>query len=170
MKIRKRKISRAKISRTGKVKVRKGSLLAVVLVEGKGCEFIWLPSELDRFSFQGNTYFKQDTGTYLYGKKRLRVAVYLEGISVPIHHQYIEREAVDREIVNRDTGKTETVTINQIKGLKYDSAVIDMLLNRHLADEFTKQHMDIPNLLLIILLIVTMVLGVINIILQAVWH
>jgi hypothetical protein len=67
--------------------------------------------------------------------------------------------------MNRDTGKEEKVSVNQIKGLKFDSAVIDMLLNRHLADEFTKQHMDIPNLILIVLMIVILILGVINVIL-----
>jgi hypothetical protein len=164
MAFRKKKPTKAKINNKGKIKVKKGSILALVLIEGKGCEFIWLDSEVDRFSLQGNIYFKQDQGTYLYGKKRLRVAVYLEGISVPIHHAHIEREAVTREIINRDTGKAEKVTINQIKGLKYDSAVIDMLLNRHLADEFTRHHMDLPNLLLIILMVVTIILGVINVI------
>jgi hypothetical protein len=160
-----RKVKKAKITNSGKVKVKKKNILALILVEGKGCEFIWLNQDQERFSYNGNTYFKQDQGTYIYGKKRIRVAVYLEGISVPMHHAYIEREKVTRTIMNRDTGKEEKVSVNQIKGLKFDSAVIDMLLNRHLADEFTKQHMDIPNLILIVLMIVILILGVINVIL-----
>jgi hypothetical protein len=88
----------------------------------------------------------------------------MEGVSLPIHHSYIEREQVKKTIINRDTGKEETYTINQIKGLKFDSAVIDMLLNRHLADEFTKQHLDLPNLILIVLMVISVILGVISII------
>lgn len=164
----KRKPSKAKITGSGKIKVKKKNILAIVLIEGKGCDFLWLGQDQERFSYNGNTYFKQDQGTYLYGRKRIRVAVYLEGISVPIHHAYIEREQVERTVLNRDTGKEEKVKINQIKGLKFDSAVIDMLLNRHLADEFTKQHMDVPNLIIIILMVVTLILGVINVILQVV--
>lgn len=166
MAMRRKKPTKAKISGSGKIKVKKGSILALILIEGKSAEFLWLSQATDRFSYQGNTYFRVDQGTYIYGKKRMRVAVYLEGISVPIHHAYIEREQVTKQFTNADTGKTESITINQIKGLKFDSAVIDMLLNRHLADEFTKYHMDLPNLVIIILLVVTLILGIINAILH----
>lgn len=165
MRNKKIRVSKAKVTSSGKIKVKKKNILAILLIEGKGCDFVWLNQDQERFTYNQNTYFKQDQGTYIYGKKRMRVAVYLEGISVPIHHAYIEKEKVEREIINRDTGKTEKVFISQIKGLKFDSAVIDMLLNRHLADEFTKQHMDIPNLILIILMVVVLILGIINILL-----
>jgi hypothetical protein len=168
MAFRKKKPVKAKLSSQGRIKVRKGSILCLILIEGKSAEFLWVSQDQDRFSYQQNTYFVSSQGTYLYGKKRLRVATYLEGISLPVQHSYIEREKVTKTIINRDTGKEEEVTLTQIKGLKFDSNVIDMLLNRHLADEFTKQHMDIPNLILIVLLVVALILGVINIILQAV--
>jgi hypothetical protein len=166
MAVRRKKPKKAKISNKGKIKVKKGSILALILIEGKSAEFLWLVQETDRFSYLGNTYFRVDQGTYIYGRKRMRVAVYLEGISVPIHHAYIEREQVTKDYVNPDTGISEKLTINQIKGLKFDSAVIDMLLNRHLADEFTKQHMDLPNLVIIILMVVILILGIINLILH----
>lgn len=168
MSFRNKKPKKAKITSSGKIKVKKKNILAIILMEGKGCDFIWLGQDQERISYSGNTYFKQDQGTYIYGKKRMRVAVYLEGISVPMHHAYIEREKVQRTIINRDTGKEEKVTVNQIKGLKFDSAVIDMLLNRHLADEFTKNHMDLPNLILIILMVLALIFGIINIVLQVI--
>ena len=38
-----------------------------------------------------------------------------------------------------------------------------MLLNRNLADQFTAQHIDLPNLLIIVLLIVNVAFGMVNI-------
>jgi len=38
-----------------------------------------------------------------------------------------------------------------------------MLLNRRLADVFTRVHMDLPNLLLTILLVGTLAVGIVNV-------
>jgi len=143
-----------------KVKQVKKSILCIVLKEGKGSEWIWLKEKDDKFSLDGNTYFKVDDGTYI--KNTMRMLVYLEGISLPIHHGYIEREEVEKIIKDRDTGQEKTIQINKIKGLNFDSKVIDMLLNRNLADEFTKQHLDLPNLAIIILLIVNVLTSIIG--------
>jgi len=64
------------------------------------------------------------------------------------------------------TGKEETRTVKahtEIDTVKYDSGLINMLLNRHLSDAFTKVHLDMPNLVLTVLLIGAVVLGVVNI-------
>ena len=50
----------------------------------------------------------------------------------------------------------------EIDSVKYDSGLIDMLLNRKLADVFTKVHLDLPNILLTLLLVGTLILGVVN--------
>lgn len=160
-------VKKAKVKRgVVRIKRKNKKILSIILLEGKGCRFVWLTDSQDVFTYNGNTYFKQDTGTYLHGV--VRVMVYMEGVSLPIHHSYLEREQVIKSIFNRDTGKTEEFAVNQIKGLKFDSAVIDMLLNRHLADEFTRNHMDLPNMILLLLILGTFIVGIINIIIQVV--
>lgn len=163
------KIYRTK--KAGEVKLRnnipifrnkKRRILAIVLTEGHGSRWVWLNENQDRFSIAENTYFKLDGGTYIRGS--MRFMIFMESVSLPIGHQYIQREEIEKTIVDRQTGEDKTITINKIKGLNFDSKIADILLNRHLADEFTKTHFDLPNLIIIILLIVTVVLGVLNII------
>lgn len=143
------------------VKNKQGNILCIILKEGKGSKWKWLSEDEDRFSIDGHTYFKIDEGTHIY--KNVRVMIYLEGISLPIHHGYIDREEVTREYMDKDTGKTKKVKITKIKGLNFDSKVIDMPLNRNLADEFTKNHMDLPNLAIVLLLVVSVIVGIANI-------
>jgi len=140
-------------------KKHKNKILCIVLSEGKGSSWVWLPDTQDSFSLNDNTYFRLDAGTYIKGLTRL--LVYLEGISVPIHHGHIDHEEKTVEIVNRDTGKTEKRKFKFIKGLKFDSKVIDIILNRKIADEFTKTHMDLPNLVLVVLSIICVIEGII---------
>lgn len=149
---------RIKIDNKGNVKGKKNRILCIILKEGHGSSWLWLNDTEERFSVDNNTYFKITDGTYI--RKMLRFMVYIEGISVPIHHGYVEREEVEREYVDRDTGKLKKIIINKIKGLNFDSKVIDILLNRNLADEFTKTHIDLPNLIMIILLIVNIIIGI----------
>ena len=73
-------------------------------------------------------------------------------------YMYQYRNNVERMVLNVGRDKAWSY----VKGL-YDSGLIDMLLNRHLADVFTKVHMDLPNLLLTVLLIVTVAVGFVNI-------
>lgn len=149
-----------KIGKSG-LKSRKRRILCIILHEGKGSTWYWLNETQELFSINENTYFKVDAGTYL--KDVVRFMIFLEGVSVPIHHGYIEREEITKEIEDKDTGKNKKYRFWKIKGLNFDSKVIDILLNRHLADEFTKQHMDVPNLVIIILLCVTLIIGFVNI-------
>lgn len=141
----------------GGLKYKAGRILCIILHEGKGSTWYWLDESQERFSVNDNTYFKQDAGTYV--KDAVRFCIYLEGISLPIHHGYIDRETVTTTFKDKDTGEDKTVEINRIKGLKFDSKIIDILLNRHLADVFTKQYMDLPNLVIIILLVLNVILG-----------
>lgn len=145
-----------------KVKVKKGHILCIILHEGKGSTWYQLDEIYDRFSVNENTYFKVDDGTYQ-KDHRTRFMIYLEGISLPIHHGYIQREEVYKEIINPDTKEKKLFRIFKIKGLNFDSKVIDILLNRHLADEFTKNHLDLPNLVLLILVVVTLIVSVIGV-------
>ena len=153
-----------KIKRKGKkatIPIKYGKILCIILKESKGSSWSWIKDGLERFSKDGHTYFPKSEGTYL--KKGVRFLVFMEGVSTPMHHGDLERETVEREYVNKDTGETETIDIEKIKGLKFDSKLIDMLLNRNLADQFTSIHMDLPNLLIIVLLIVNVAFAIVNI-------
>lgn len=156
-------VSGKDVSKVGKrgLKLRRGKILCIILHEGKGSTWYWLDELQQRFTVGENTYFRVDDGTY--NKDQLRFMIYLEGVSLPIHHGYIEREVVEKTIVDKDTGKEKTFRFQKIKGLKFDSKLIDILLNRHLADEFTKPHLDLPNLVLIILMVVNLILILISI-------
>jgi hypothetical protein len=149
----------SKVSKRG-LRLRKGKILCIILHEGKGSTWYQLDDQQDRFSVNQNTYFKVDDGTYV--KDTVRFMIYLEGISLPLHHGYIQREEIIKDVVDKDTGLTKKYKLYKIKGLNFDSKVIDILLNRHLADEFTKQHLDLPNLVLLILVIVVLIVGFIN--------
>lgn len=153
------KINRnVKLTGKGQVTEKVGKILCIILKEGHGSTWLWLKDDDEKFSVDENTYFKINDGTYI--RNMLRFMIFIEGISVPIHHGHIEREAVEREYVDRDTGKIRKIIVNKIKGLNFDSKVIDILLNRNLADEFTKQHIDLPNLIMIILLIANVILAI----------
>ncbi len=157
-------MANVKVTQKGKkanVKFRYGSILCVILKESKGSTWIWIKDSTERFSNDDHTYFPRSEGTYLKGG--VRFLIFMEGVSTPMHHGYIERETEEREFTDNDTGKTKKVKVEKIKGLKFDSKLIDMLLNRNLADQFTSNHIDLPNLLIIVLLIVNVAFGVVNI-------
>ena len=145
-----------------------GYILVTVLKSNKSCIMKWVKLKSDAFSVDGHTYFVDPNGGYI-GVKGILQSVYLEGASLPIHHGSLEYEtlkAKDKTIKDHLSGKTSTVHLperKRIKNVKYDSGLIDMLLNRKLADVFTRTHMDLPNLLLTVLLIVTVGVGFVNV-------
>jgi len=139
----------------------KTHMLMIVLKEGKGSAWRWVKDTNDHFSIDENTYFVINKGTYL--NKTVRFSIYLEGISIPINHGYIEKETKTVTLKDSDTGKETKHKLQGIKGLKFDSKLIDMLLNRHLADEFTKNHFDTPNFLIVIMLLINIIIALINI-------
>jgi hypothetical protein len=144
----------------GRKIVKENKILCIILHEGRGSTWYLLNDKADRFCVAGNTYFKVDA-TYVKGS--VRFMIYIEGYSLPIDHGCIEREEVIKEITDPVTQKVKKYLIQKIKGLKFDSKLIDILLNRHLADEFTKQHMDLPNLVIVILLVVGVIIGFVNV-------
>ena len=138
---------------------RKGNrLLAVIMLENHGLAWIWVNRKKGEFRFRSNTYFIIPEGVYI-SDNRILYATYLEGISTPLTHKNIEKEQVTRHYTDPN-GATKEVMITQIKGLKYDSEVIDMLLNRKLADEFTRVALDLPSLIIMILLVGVLITGI----------
>lgn len=135
--------------------------LAIILTQTHGSIWKYVTPKNFNFSINQNTYFAHDDGTYHSGNTRF--GIYLEGCCVPIHHGYIKYETKKVKIKDKLTNKLKEYTVKIIKGLKFDSVIADILLNRGLASEFTKQHIDIPQLILMILIIVMIILQVINV-------
>lgn len=144
-------------TRTLEPKQKSNNLLAIILKEEHNSQWVYVRVKKDRsdFSIDGNTYFKHSDGTYDTGK--LRFAVYLEGVSVPIHHGYIQRKKVTRKVKNTFTGNVKEVSFHFIKGLKFDSVIADILLNRGLASEFTKKLVDKFGIVVLILNILILI-------------
>lgn len=137
-----------------------GRLLAVVLRERKDAILMIIPKHKDSFVYAGHMYFVSSEGAYI--SDTLVISVYLEGISTPLSHEQIEKEIVEREYEDQ-RGVIHKVKVQLIKGLKFDSALIEMILNRKMSDVFTRAHLDFPNLILLILLIAGLICGIVNI-------
>jgi len=135
-------------------------LLCEILLENHGSVWMYVNRKKDEFRYRSNTYFIRPEGIYI-SENRILKSTYMEGISTPLTHDNIEKETVERSYIDPN-GVEVKQNITQIKGLKYDSAVIDMLLNRKLADEFTRVQLDLPNLIMIILLAGTLITSVIS--------
>lgn len=126
--------------------------------------FEQIKMDQDSFVHEDSMYFLDNTGTYLNDGFGTLVSVFLEGVSLPIHHGNIDYEEIIREIPSKnDPDKKSKVKMRAIKGLKFDSKAIKIILNRKLAELFTRVPMDTPAIVLGILLIVAVALGVINI-------
>jgi len=114
----------------------KKRLLVVILCEGKDNIMKYVKNFESEISVNGHTYFIMSKGVY--NNRYLgRISVYLEGISTPLTHDNIEFEE-QKVLVETIHGTTETHDVRKIKGLKFDSELIDTLLNRRLAEEFMK--------------------------------
>ena len=146
-----------------KIKAKHGHVLCVILKENKAVVFMNVSTKTDSFRLEKNVYFLENTGSYLADVKGFLCSVFLEGISLPVSHQYIKYEFIDRKFVNEVTGKSEKHKIKQIKNLDFDSKAIHIILNQKLAEMFTKIPMDMPNMILALLLLASVIIGVVNI-------
>lgn len=140
---------------------KKNKILCIILKENHATVWKWINKRKKVFRQDNNTYFILPKSVYLSNNKIL-VCVFLEGVSLPFTHTNIEKELRNVTYTNFE-GVEVTEELTFIKGLKYDSEIIDMFLNRNLADEFTKTRIDLPNLIIIILLLVAIGVGFANI-------
>lgn len=144
------------------IPIKKKRFLAIILKENKDAIFKWVNSHKNYFTLDENYYFIYSEGNYI-SKNSVKFAVYLEGISTPLNHGYIDKQKITKTIKSKITGLDESHTIVKIKGLKFDSNLIYMLLNRKLIEKFTTEHIDVKNIISIILSIIIMIIGIINI-------
>lgn len=142
---------------TVKVTTIKNCFLAIILRENKGARLRWISYATNQETFRSNnhTYFSIADGLYL-APNRLMIAIYLEGISTPLSHRNVERETVTRQIEKE--GELTDVELDVIKGLKFDSKILDVLLNRGLAEEFTEMKPDKTVFVVFMLIVINMIL------------
>jgi len=159
---------KVKIKSSGNVKKKENKMLVIILRENRTALFSWEDNRKEEFSIRKHTYFTDSKGSYIHPSGFV-VAIYLEGASLPVHHGCLKYKKLKKQKVRRInpfSGKEEDYVIPErtiIETVKYDSGLIDMLLNRRLADVFTRVHVDLPNLLLTILLVGTLAVGIVNV-------
>lgn len=144
------------------IKYKSGCILCEIKKENKSVDFVNIKKAKDHFTHDGHYYFITPKGVYL-STQGFLVASYLEGISIPIDHSFIEYQTQKIKIHNEITNKDEVHDLKFIKGLKLSSDVVYMILNQKLADMFTRVPLDLPNFLLAILLLASVILGFVNI-------
>src|SRR4030042_6273594 len=133
-------------------------LLVIMLSEDKGLEFLYRKFDDKKpvFRFNKGKYIIENEGVYS-TRNGCRVAIYIEGISVPIKASYIEKKVKDVSYL--DVYGNEIIEqVDIIEGIRFDSKIFDTFSNREFAEVFTKEPKKTFEYLLLILVIINMVL------------
>lgn len=141
-------------------KDKKRKILAIILKENKGTVWKWISKRQYRFSIDENTYFNTYKAVYT-SENNIAVSVYFEGIPIAMCHDFIETEKRKKDITLVD-GHSQEIEYTAIKGVKVDSKVLDFLLNRGLADEFTKQKIGFGSLIQTMLTLIILICVIIT--------
>jgi len=141
---------------------KKNRLLAIILKKNSGIKWIWLKPNIKGFSVDENYYYIDRDGIYI-SDNHVACSVYIEGVSLPVGHENLEKETKTISYIESLTGKQRKRKVTKIKGLKFDSELLNMLVNEDLADDFIKTKVDMPNIILIVLVLGALVTGIINI-------
>lgn len=142
---------------------KKNRLIIIMFNDSKGCSIILRKFhnklELDFFKYRNGMYIIDNESIHI-TNNGCRVAFYMEGISTPIKMSNIERVTETIDYVDL-YGNKQKSTIEKIKGLKFDSKILDTFANRKFAELFTKQTMDNFQFFILIIGLITMVVSVI---------
>jgi hypothetical protein len=154
--------------KTDLVPKKKNRLLCVFFSENKGCYFIFrkFSDRTNCFRFRKGMYIIDNESIHI-TKNGTRVAFYLEGISTPIRMSNIER-FTDMVTYTDLYGNKQSSYVQKIKGLKFDSKILDTFCDEKFAQNFTKTSIDHFQLFIMIFGIVTMIISVINSVL--IWY
>lgn len=113
-------------------------LTCVIFAENKSAVFL-----LRKFDNKNDT-FRYNKGLYIIDNEAIhltnngnRICFYLEGISTPLKMSNIERYTDTIQYIDLD-GSVKTANVEKIKGLKYDSKIMDIICDRKLSENFTK--------------------------------
>jgi len=135
--------------------------LAIILKEDKSTVWFWVPYREKRFECDGHTYFKDPNGVYM-SNNQVMFSIYMEGVSMPIAHDDITITHEETKYVDPNTRKEVNVTIPVVGGIKWNSEIANAVLDRQLADEFTKKPFDAKSIGIYLLLIGIFFIGFVN--------
>jgi len=145
-------------------------LICILLTEDKGAVFLArkINTKKNYFRYRHNKYIFDNKSIHL-TKNGSRICLYLEGISTPLSVSNIEKYVEEIEWVDLD-GSIHKEDIVKIKGLKYDSNILDTFSDEHFADDFTKTKIDNFQLYILILVIISLIVSSIGIVISYIYH
>lgn len=154
--------------KTDLIPKKKNRLLCIFFSENRGCYFICrkFNNKNDSFRFRKGLYIIDNESIHI-TKNGSRVAFYLEGISTPIKQSNIEKYTDLVEYTDL-YGNKRTSYVQKIRGLKFDSKILDTFCDEKFAQNFTKTSIDKYQIITLIIGIVTMVTTIINSVL--IWY
>ena len=143
---------------TNLIPKKNNKLTCVILTEDRGVYFIVRKKEKqDSFRFNKGLYIIDNESIHI-AKNGNRYSIYLEGISTPLKMSNIEKYEEEIEYYDLD-GTVKTALVQKIRGLKYDSKILDIFTDRKLAENFTKMKDDFKyGIVLLILGVVSLVM------------
>jgi hypothetical protein len=147
---------------TNLIPKKNNKLLCVIFSEDRGAYFLYrkFDDKTDTFRFRKGLYIIDNESIHL-TKNRTRICFYLEGISTPIKMSNIEKEIVEVQYMDLD-GTMKITKINKIKGLKFDSKILDIATDRKLAENFTNIEEKLKFALITLIIVsVTMILTIV---------
>lgn len=124
--------------KTNYVPKKNNRLLIIMFSENKSCRFIYrkFDTKNDTFRYNKGLYVIDNEAIHL-TKNGNRICFYLEGISTPIKMSNIEKHTEMINYLDLD-GEKKTTYVEKIKGLKYDSKILDIICDRKLSENFTQ--------------------------------
>lgn len=124
-------------SKTNLVPKKVNRLICIVFSEDKGAYFLLrkFDNKNDCFHFNNGLYLIDNEAIHITPNGN-RICFYLEGISTPIKMSNIEKYEETIEYLNL-LGEKKKVTVQKIKGLTYDSKILEIATDRKLAKNFT---------------------------------
>lgn len=123
-----------------KVPKKVNKLIALVFREDKGAKILYINGKWNDFTHNGHLYFLNPEATYITDNGN-RIVFYLEGVSTPMSHSNIEKKLVKIAFKELDGSVSEKLVM-KIKGLKYDSRILQIFTDRKFAEVFTKIGID----------------------------
>jgi hypothetical protein len=132
-------------------------LICIMLTEDKGFYITKraIIERLDHFRFRNGKYIIENEGIHI-SENGVRYSIYFEGVSTPLKMSNIEKKVVEKTFIDLH-GKKQKSKIEIIKGLKFDSKVLDIFTNRVLAENFTKNTIDNFQVFILLFCIVNIV-------------
>ena len=138
---------------------KRNRLICIVFTEARGCHILF------RKISDINSYFRFRRGMYIIDNESIhitsngcRIAFYLEGISTPIKMANIEHE--EKKVTYVDLqGQPHTELIRYIKGLKFDSHILDTFCDVKFAENFTKETINKWEVFILILVLACIIIS-----------